>query len=87
MQKNNLWDKCFYSPEQRNSFTPLHCIEFSEELLELHEAEAERLKKYYDGNKDLFERVSMRQEVCFYQLYLTYVKFWFYIGLEQVHGT
>jgi len=58
-----LWDQCFYSPEQRNNFSPLHCIDFTEELLEEHEAEAERLKTYLNDNKDLFEKVAMRQEV------------------------
>merc|ERR1719483_1125108 len=55
-----LWDQCFYSPEQRNNFSPLHCINFTEELLEEHEAEAERLKTYLNDNKDLFEKVAMR---------------------------
>lgn len=58
-----LWDQCFYSPDQRNNFSPLHCIDFTEELLEEHEAEAERLKTYLNENKDLFEKVAMRQEV------------------------
>jgi len=58
-----LWDKCFYSPDQRNNFSPLHCIEFTEELLEEHEAEAQRLKLYLDENKELFDKVAMRQEV------------------------
>ena len=43
--------------------SPLHCIEFTEELLEEHEEEAKRLKKYLDENKELFDRVAMRQEV------------------------
>merc|ERR1719233_357922 len=58
-----LWDRCFYSPDQRNNFSPLHCIEFTEELLEEHEEEAKRLKIYLDENKELFDRVAMRQEV------------------------
>jgi len=58
-----LWDRCFYSPDQRNNFSPLHCIEFTEELLEEHEAEAQRLKLYLDENKELFDKVAMRQEV------------------------
>merc|ERR1712240_542691 len=60
---HSLWDKCFYSPDQRNSFSPLHCIEFTEELLEEHEAEAQRLKVYLDENKELFDKVAARQEV------------------------
>ena len=44
-------------------FSPLHCIEFTEELLEIHEAEAERFKKYLSDNSELFEKVQKRQEV------------------------
>jgi len=58
-----LWDKCFYSEDQRTKFSPLLCSEFTEELLEEHEEEAKRLKKYLDENKELFDRVAMRQEV------------------------
>lgn len=58
-----LWDKCFYSADQRNNFSPLHCIDFTEELLEEHEAEAEKLKSYLNDNKELFEKVAMRQQV------------------------
>lgn len=58
-----LWDKCFYSADQRNNFSPLHCIDFTEELLEEHEAEAEKLKNYLNENKELFEKVAMRQQV------------------------
>jgi len=62
-QLHCLWDKCFYSIEQRNSFSPLHSVEFSEEILEAHEAEVLRLKKYLDDNQELFAKVSKRQEV------------------------
>ena len=41
---HSLWDDCFYSPEQRNQFQPLHSIEFTEELLDLHEAEVAKLQ-------------------------------------------
>ena len=42
---------------------PLHSIEFNEELLERHEAEVEKMKVYYEENKELFTKVSERQEV------------------------
>lgn len=42
---------------------PLHSIEFNEELLERHEQEVERMKAYYEENKDLFTKVSQRQQV------------------------
>ena len=43
-----LWEQYFYSSEQINAFVPLDSIDFSENLLELHEAEVERLKAHYD---------------------------------------
>jgi len=60
---HKLWDDCFYSPEQRNRFSPLHSIDFTEELLEAHEAEAAKVKKYLHDNKELFNKVAQRQEV------------------------
>ena len=42
---------------------PFHSIDFSEHLLELHEAEVERLKAHYEENKVLFSKVFQRQEV------------------------
>jgi len=60
---HKLWDDCFYSPEQRNRFSPLHSIDFTEELLEEHEAEAARVKKYLHDNRELFNKVAQRQEV------------------------
>merc|ERR1719219_970108 len=60
---HGLWEQCFYSSEQINDFGPLHSIDFSENLLELHEAEVERLKAHYEENRELFTKVSQRQEV------------------------
>jgi len=60
---HSLWEQCFYSSQQINDFGPLHSIDFSEELLERHEAEVEKLKLYYEENQELFTKVSQRQEV------------------------
>merc|ERR1719481_2479916 len=60
---HKLWDECFYTPEQRNVFSPLHSIDFTEELLEEHEAEVTKTKKYLNDNKELFNKVAQRQEV------------------------
>merc|ERR1719219_1440388 len=43
-----LWEQCFYCSEQINCFAPLHSIDLNEQLLELHEAEVERLKANRD---------------------------------------
>jgi len=58
-----IWDECFYSPDQREDFQALHSIDFTEELLEEHEAELNKMKEYLAQNKDLFVRVAQRQEV------------------------
>ncbi|XP_060891543.1 protein regulator of cytokinesis 1-like isoform X1 [Labrus mixtus] len=57
-----LWERCFYSQEQQQSFFPYHADNFTEELLELHEAEVRTLKKYYEDHRELFEGVTKWQE-------------------------
>ncbi|XP_029010034.1 protein regulator of cytokinesis 1-like isoform X2 [Betta splendens] len=57
-----LWERCFYSKEQQQAFFPYLDDDFTEELLNLHEAEVQALKKYYDDHKELFEGVSKWQE-------------------------
>ncbi|KAK7176107.1 hypothetical protein R3I93_000383 [Phoxinus phoxinus] len=57
-----LWDKCFYSADQRQAFVPYYVDDFSEELLSLHDAENVRLKRYYEDHKELFEGVHKWDE-------------------------
>ncbi|XP_005728032.1 protein regulator of cytokinesis 1-like isoform X1 [Pundamilia nyererei] len=57
-----LWNKCFYSPEQQQAFAPYHDDDFTEELLNLHEAKITTLKKCYEDHKDLFEGVTKWQD-------------------------
>ncbi|XP_031419902.1 protein regulator of cytokinesis 1-like isoform X1 [Clupea harengus] len=52
------WTMCFYSPEQREAFTPYYSEDFTEELLNMHEVEMESLKKYHEDHKDLFTGVN-----------------------------
>ena len=60
---NDIWDRCFYSDNQKNAFQALHSIDFSEELLEKHEAELDRMKEYEALNRELFVKVEKRQEI------------------------
>lgn len=60
---DKLWDDCFYSQEQRNKFQYLKCEHFTEEILEVHEAELDKLKAYYEENKELLGKVGQWQEV------------------------
>ncbi|KAM4734332.1 protein regulator of cytokinesis 1-like [Anableps anableps] len=57
-----LWKKCFYSDDQQQAFIAYHGDDFTEELLNLHEAEFRSLKKYYEDHKELFEGVTKWQD-------------------------
>ncbi|XP_071610123.1 protein regulator of cytokinesis 1 isoform X2 [Heliangelus exortis] len=58
----DLWDKCFYSQEQREDFSPYYDEDYTETLLELHDAEVGKVKIYYETHKDLFEAVQKWEE-------------------------
>uniref|UniRef100_G3NRC1 Protein regulator of cytokinesis 1a n=1 Tax=Gasterosteus aculeatus aculeatus TaxID=481459 RepID=G3NRC1_GASAC len=57
-----FWEKCFYSEEQRQSFVPYYDDDFTEELLNLHEAEIGTLKMCYEGHRTLLDGVTKWQE-------------------------
>uniref|UniRef100_UPI0037E87970 protein regulator of cytokinesis 1-like n=1 Tax=Semicossyphus pulcher TaxID=241346 RepID=UPI0037E87970 len=57
-----FWERCFYSQEQQQAFLPYHADDFTEELLDVHEAEVRILKKCYEDHKELFEGVTKWQE-------------------------
>ncbi|XP_046897842.1 protein regulator of cytokinesis 1b isoform X2 [Hypomesus transpacificus] len=52
-----LWEKCFFSTDQRQAFLAYFSEEFTEELLSLHEAEILHLKRHYEEHQELFEGV------------------------------
>ncbi|XP_059570454.1 protein regulator of cytokinesis 1 isoform X2 [Alligator mississippiensis] len=56
------WDKCFYSPAQREGFAPYYDEDYTETLLQLHDAEVGRLKHYYETHRELFEAVQKWEE-------------------------
>ncbi|XP_032050653.1 protein regulator of cytokinesis 1 isoform X2 [Aythya fuligula] len=56
------WDKCFYSQEQREGFSPYYDEDYTETLLQLHDAEVGRMKNYYETHKELFEAVQKWEE-------------------------
>ncbi|KAL2300887.1 hypothetical protein Nmel_013781 [Mimus melanotis] len=58
----DYWDKCFYSQEQRENFSPYYDEDYTETLLELHDAEVGKMKMYYETHKDLFEAVQKWEE-------------------------
>ncbi|XP_068847326.1 protein regulator of cytokinesis 1 isoform X4 [Capricornis sumatraensis] len=56
------WDKCFYSQEQRQAFAAYYSEDYTENLLQLHDAEIVRLRNYYEVHKELFEGVQKWEE-------------------------
>ncbi|KAB0400916.1 hypothetical protein E2I00_004655 [Balaenoptera physalus] len=56
------WDQCFYSQEQRQAFAPYYSEDYTENLLQLHDAEIVRLRNYYEVHKELFEGVQKWEE-------------------------
>ncbi|KAK2538121.1 hypothetical protein Q9966_005882 [Columba livia] len=57
-----FWDKCFYSQEQREAFSPYYDEDYTETLLELHDTEVLKIKNYYETHKELFEAVLKWEE-------------------------
>uniref|UniRef100_A0A8D3D9D2 Protein regulator of cytokinesis 1b n=1 Tax=Scophthalmus maximus TaxID=52904 RepID=A0A8D3D9D2_SCOMX len=57
-----LWEKCFFSAEQRQAFAAYHSEDFTEELLSRHDAEIQRLKQHHEDHKELFDGVHHWEE-------------------------
>ncbi|XP_061671719.1 protein regulator of cytokinesis 1b isoform X2 [Syngnathoides biaculeatus] len=57
-----FWEKCFFSIEQRQAFSPYFSVNFTEDLLRKHDAEIQRLKQHYDDHKELFDGVRQWEE-------------------------
>ncbi|XP_067999704.1 protein regulator of cytokinesis 1-like isoform X2 [Melanerpes formicivorus] len=54
----DYWDRCRYSQEQKEAFSPYYDEDYTETLLELHDTEVVKMKNYYEAHKDLFEAVQ-----------------------------
>ncbi|KAK3525779.1 hypothetical protein QTP70_007541 [Hemibagrus guttatus] len=56
-----LWEKCYYSLDQRQAFTAYTSDNFTEELLTVHEEELQRLKQHYEHHRELYHGVTSWQ--------------------------
>ncbi|XP_051975934.1 protein regulator of cytokinesis 1-like isoform X1 [Xyrauchen texanus] len=52
-----FWEKCYYSREQRQAFTPYYIDDLDEEVLHEHELELERLKRDYTEHGELYDAI------------------------------
>ncbi|XP_014665995.1 PREDICTED: protein regulator of cytokinesis 1-like isoform X2 [Priapulus caudatus] len=57
------WEKCYYSVSQRADFSSFTNDEYTEELLEAHEAELEKVKAHYAKHELLYIDVHKRKEL------------------------
>jgi protein regulator of cytokinesis 1 len=58
-----LWEKCCVSEEEQAAFEPFNSSDFSDELLDAHEAEVRRLETYFTANRPIFELLGRRAEL------------------------
>nr|KAF6283539.1 protein regulator of cytokinesis 1 [Pipistrellus kuhlii] len=56
------WDQCFYSQEQRQAFAAYYDEDYTESLLQAHDAEVVRLRNYFEVHRELFEGVQKWEE-------------------------
>uniref|UniRef100_A0A0P4W8E0 Protein regulator of cytokinesis 1 n=1 Tax=Scylla olivacea TaxID=85551 RepID=A0A0P4W8E0_SCYOL len=49
-----MWEKCYVGEEEKEEFTPYVSDECTEEVLEAHNVEVERLKKFHNENQKLY---------------------------------
>ncbi|XP_041916257.1 protein regulator of cytokinesis 1 isoform X1 [Alosa sapidissima] len=55
----DMWDKCLFGPEQREAFNCYFCdVNYTEELLLLHDAELVKLKEYQEKTRPLLEALE-----------------------------
>ncbi|BET01896.1 protein Hypothetical protein cytokinesis [Nesidiocoris tenuis] len=59
-----VWDKLTYTDEQRQYFAAYATDVFSDDVLDLHELELNRLKEFYETNRDLYELAQKRKTLC-----------------------
>lgn len=62
-----LWEKSYYSKDQRHAFSPAYEESYTEELLNQHEEELARLHAYYEEHKEMFANVGKWQQL-FYRM-------------------
>ncbi|KAK2827392.1 hypothetical protein Q7C36_018318 [Tachysurus vachellii] len=54
-----FWDKCMFGPEQREPFNVHFCdVNYTEELLSLHDSELLKVKHFYEESRSLLEIID-----------------------------
>ncbi|XP_047508483.1 protein regulator of cytokinesis 1-like isoform X1 [Pieris napi] len=56
-----MWDNLMYSREQRDEFQHYHVDHYTEDILALHEMYLEKITKFYEEHRDIYELVATRK--------------------------
>lgn len=64
------WDLLTYTDEQRNEFKAYTTDHFTEDVLDLHELEVERLQQYYEKYQHIFDLAEKRNQLWERMLHL-----------------
>ena len=59
------WEKCYVSEEEKEDFKPYIEEMYTDDVLEAHEKEVEKLKEYYLQNKEIFLKIKKWENVSF----------------------
>ncbi|KAK2575525.1 hypothetical protein KPH14_011245 [Odynerus spinipes] len=59
----NLWNLCKYSEFQRKRFTAFYSRIYTEDLLTLHKLEVDKVRKFYDTNRSIFDLLEERENL------------------------
>ncbi|CAG9135866.1 unnamed protein product [Plutella xylostella] len=58
-----MWDSCMYGAAEREQFVHYYQDVFSEDTLTLHELYLDKITKFYEDHKEIFELVAMRKNL------------------------
>ena len=60
---NKIWDSCFYGEQQRREFAPAFSDDYTDDLLNAHESELDRMRGFYKDNEDVYKLVQKRENL------------------------
>jgi len=58
---DSLWNKCYYSVEQRHDFAPYYQDVYDDEALALHEHQVQIMNNFYNENKKIYKLIEKRE--------------------------
>jgi protein regulator of cytokinesis 1 len=58
-----VWDMCYFGPQQRQQFAPFFTDVYDENTLGEHESELDRMKGFYRDHIDLLKLITKREDL------------------------